>query len=446
MAVSYALNQFPKMRESFLAYLWKHCLFSQVNLRTHMGEKIVIIHPGFENTDSGPDFLAARIRINNNIWVGNVEIHVYSSDWHKHGHQQDEAYDNVILHVVYEYDQPCFNSKGLSIPQLVIRHRLEERFMENCMRHDCLHGSKLCQRLLRETDNQRVGHWLNRMLTERLARKSSEMLHFLHYFNGDWEQLFHFVLARSMGLRANALAFGLLAQAAPVSLLRKYRHRGFQSEALLFGLAGLLDKKFTDPYPAALKKEFCYIRKKRNLFPLKPSLWRFSRLRPSNFPTVRIAQFSAMVTKHELSFRTAIEASGTKAVTELFRVRASAYWDNHYRFEHRSAFRPKLLGIDAIDRIVINAISPLIKLYGEQTGKKAFVEKGFQLLREIPPERNAKTQSWINAGLAKNNAAETQALLEWEKSYCRLNRCLHCMTGLQLATIYPCCRPLGKSS
>lgn len=419
------------MQENFLAYCWKHRLLRESGLRTCTGESIEILDPGQPNLDAGPDFLTARIRINRMIWVGNVEIHVLSSDWKKHGHQQDEAYDHVILHVVYTQDGPCLNSKGRVIPQLEVSRVIRKVFTAKNPQPERFAGIKPCLNLQHGKDQSGTRAWLQRLLSERMNRKTGVMLHYLKFFGWDWEQLFHFMLAGSLGLKANVLAFGLLAQSAPVSLLRKYSDRQIRIEALLFGQAGMLECSFRDPYPTALKKEYRYLMKKRMLRPMKASLWRFFRLRPPSFPTIRIAQLSAMAAKPDLSFRAAMEASCMQDLRHLLRVSASSYWDTHYRFDQVSGLKQKVTGDELLDRITINTIVPLTMLYGRQTGKTRLSGGAMQLLHQLPPERHFRMKSLSGAGFSAENAAETQALLEWADAYCAGEKCLYCMYGLK---------------
>lgn len=422
------------MQEKFLSYLWKHRLLQPHGLQTTCGNIVEIVHPGVENMDAGPDFLSARLRIDGILWAGNVEIHVLSSDWYRHGHHRDGAYDNVILHVVHSHDRPCLNSGGQPVPVLVIRDHFDQDLL---IRHKTLRDSPdrmFCRQFLQQADNYWISHWLNRMQIERLERKAAEMEHYLRFFANDWEQLFHFFLLRNMGTPVNAFPFGLLAQAAPCSLVRKYRGQPLQLEALLFGQAGMLDKACNDHYAARLHSEYHYLKKKHRLIPMQGGLWRFARLRPQNFPTLRIAQVCALYNKPVRLFRACMEAGRVSELRELLQARAPDYWTSHYRFGRRSPGMPKFIGRQAIDIQLINTLAPLCFVYGKYSGKDWLREKGLSILEEIPPENNTFIRLWASAGVFPRNASDSQAMLESSTMYCRQKKCLQCMIGHRLIT------------
>ena len=433
------------MHEAFVTYLWKHRLLKPYGLQTIEGESLTVIHPGIENTDAGPDFLSSRVRIGQAVWAGNVEVHVLSSDWYRHGHHRDEAYDKVILHVVHDFDRACFNSKGQPIPALVIRDQFDKEILKRYQTLEGMSDRMFCRRLLKTSDRYWITHWLSRMLIERLERKAIEMQHFLRFFGNDWEQLFHFFLARNMGARVNALPFGLLAQAVPISLIRKYRSHPAQLEALLFGQAGMLDESQAgmldepcdDPYPGGLRREYLYLKRKHGLTPMQGSLWRFARLRPRNFPTIRIAQLSDLYQRPVRLFRACMEAPGTGELRRLLQARASGYWDRHFRFGKRSPEMPKALGKEAIEVLMINTIAPISFVYGKLSGKDRLREKSLRILEEIPPEKNTIVRLWQDSGVRAVNASDSQAMLESSSMYCQQKKCLHCLIGYRLIASRP---------
>jgi hypothetical protein len=425
------------MQELFLTYLWKHRLLKPLGLQTTGGSSVTVIYPGIENTDAGPDFLSARVRIGDTVWAGNVEVHVLSSDWYRHGHHRDEAYDNVILHVVHNFDRKCFNSRGQPVPLLVIRDHFDQEILKRYETIEGMSDRMFCRPWLKEADRYWIRHWLGRMLIERLERKAAEMQHFLWFFSNDWEQLFHYFLARNMGGRVNALPFGLLAQAAPFSLILKYRSQPQQLDSLLFGQAGMLDRPFDDPYPGRLRSEYKYLQRKHALTPMQGSLWRFARLRPRNFPTIRIAQLSAMYQKPGRPFRACMEARDTRELRELLQTRAPGYWNTHFRFGKTSPEMPKTLGKGAIDLLMINTIAPMSFVYGKLSGKDLLREKSLGILEEIPPENNRFVRLWQAAGVFPANASDSQAMLEASTRYCHYKKCLHCMIGHHLVKTRP---------
>ncbi len=417
------------MKENFIVYLWKNRLLHPGKLQTTKGETVEIIHPGQENPDSGPDFFAARIRIDGTLWVGNVEIHTRSSHWEKHGHQNDPAYDNTILHVVYEHDREISAGAQQKIPVMEVKGCFDQYILDN---YQNLLLSKTwvpCENNLEMVDTFIVQNWLNRLLVERLERKSGEVAHFFSYFSNDWEKTFYYLLARNFGFKVNTSPFGLLAQHTPYPLLAKNKNNLTAIEALLFGQAGLLNQPFKDVYPRALKDEYRYLKKKYELQPLKKELWKFSRLRPVNFPTIRIAQFAMLVHTSGRLFRRIMQAISPNEIIELFQIKASPYWDNHYVFDKPSAGKPKNIGMDAIQNIIINTVSPVMFVYGKEAEKPMVSDKALSLLQEVPPENNAVTRKWKALGVKAQNAADTQALLELKKYYCSPKKCLKCAIG-----------------
>ncbi len=417
------------MKENFIVYLWKNRLLHPGKLQTTKGERVEIIHPGQENHDAGPDFFAAKIRIDGTLWVGNVEIHTLSSNWEKHGHQHNPAYDNTILHVVFEHDRETAIPTRQMIPIMEVKNCFEKHILDN---YQNLLLSKTwvpCQNNLEMVDNFIIQNWLNRLLVERLERKTGEISHFLEYFSNDWESTFYYLLARNFGFKVNASPFGLLAQHTPYNLLAKNKNQLTTIEALLFGQAGLLEKPFKDVYPRTLKDEYRYLQKKYKLQPLKKELWKFSRLRPVNFPTLRIAQFAMLVHTSGRLFRRIIQAVSPAEIIELFQIKASPYWGNHYVFDKASAGKPKNIGKDALRNIIINTIAPVMFVYGKESEKPQVSEKALSLLQEVPAENNNIIRNWKTLGVKPQNAADSQALLELKKYYCVPGKCLSCAIG-----------------
>jgi len=420
------------MKEDFIHFLWKYSLFSTRDIALTNGLPVEIINTGILNKDSGPDFTTARIKIDGTIWAGNVEIHVRSSDWYKHGHQNDPAYDNVILHVVMEHDKEIKDKTGNNIPVFEIRKFFD---MALYYQYERIIGSKTwipCENFIEQADSFIIKNWLSRLLIERLENKSKEIHQFFIYFDRNWEQTFFYFLARNFGFKTNSSPFALLAQKTPYKILAKHRNDLTQLEAILFGQAGMLDKSFTDAYPALLKREYEFLKHKYNLQPIDNSLWKFSKLRPPNFPTIRLAQFARLLSESENLFDTITGELSISEITKVFSARCSPYWINHYRFGKESTVKEKHIGTDAIENIIINTIVPVKFVYGTESLKQSIKDHAVNLLTDLPAEKNSVITRWKQTGINPENAAESQALLELKKYFCTPKKCLQCAIGHQL--------------
>jgi hypothetical protein len=423
------MNLLPGMKEEFISYLWKNKLLFPENLQTTEGDQVQILQPGQENRDAGPDFFAARIRIGETLWVGNVEIHTRSSLWNQHGHQTDAAYDNIILHVVFEHDKEVKNSRGGQMPVLEVRGRFDSRLLENYQQLQASRAWVPCEKHIGQVDHMMLNNWLNRLLVERLERKSVDVLHFLEYFGNNWDQTFYFLLARNFGFKVNAGPFGLLAQRTPHKLLVRNSNNLTTLEAILFGQAGLLSEKQQDIYPRTLLAEYRHQQKMHDLKPVDSKLWKFARLRPGNFPSLRIAQFAMLMHQSGHLFRNITETKNPGDIHQQFRVKASPYWDEHYVFGKAAAKKPKYLGKEAINNIVINTVAPVLFIYGRLSMRQELCDKALSLLHETPAENNAMLRNWKTIGVSAQHAADSQALIELKKNYCTPKKCLQCPIG-----------------
>jgi hypothetical protein len=419
------------MREALIASLWKHHL-KDLELETVDARRMKISHPGIENPDAGPDFLAARIYMDGLLWVGNVEIHVCASDWYRHGHHRDKAYDNVILHLVWSADTGTVNSRGKPIPLVEIGERVDLSTLQRIEQHESGPAPCPCRQVMQAAGRETLTGWLERLLKERLAKKQAEIARFHHYFGQDWARTFHYFLARNFGFRTNAVPFGLLAQKTPQALLLKHRNRALTVEAMLFGQAGFLEERLVDSYPRQLQTEYTYRRKAHRLSPIPARLWRFARLRPANFPTIRLSQFAGLVSRRPHLFRECMEAQAAGRLRTLFTTRASGYWDDHYLFDKPSPFHEKWLGASATDNLIINTVVPMLWYYGEAAGKPVLRDRALSLLRQIPPEANAVMNHWKKMGAVLEDAGDSQALLEAARYCCLPRRCLGCAIGLRV--------------
>ncbi len=417
------------MKEEFLAYLWKNKLLFTNGLKTSDGEVLEIVHPGHENHDAGPDFFDARIRIGTTMWAGNVELHVKTSQWNLHGHQHDSAYDNTILHVVFEHDLEIKNARNQPIPVLEMAGKFDNRLLLNYQKLQASKAWIPCQTHIGATDWLVVGNWLNRLLVDRIERRSEDVVHFLRYFANDWEQTFYYLLARNFGFKVNATPFGLLAQRTPQNLLMRNRNNLTSIEAILFGQAGLLKSNFLDVYLKNLWAEYLHQKTKHELTPVESKLWKFARLRPVNFPSIRIAQFAMLIYESGPLFRNIIETKNPSDIHLQFRVKASPYWDNHYTFDKPSAIKAKWLGHDSVNNIIINTVAPVLFIYGKQSMRNELSEKALALLHETPAETNGIISKWESIGVVPQHAADSQAMLELKKYYCLPKKCLRCPIG-----------------
>lgn len=425
------------MKEEFLHYLWKYSLYDPEKLADGSGNKIYVIRPGEYNRDSGPDFFNARISVDGTIWAGNVEIHTRSSHFDNHGHQNDPAFDNVILHVVSENDRKVFNTKGEEIltAEISFDEALYERYL-SLVNNPCLIA---CQDELKEIDPFLIRHWLNYLVIERLQSKSVSISRIFIETGNDWEETFYRLLTRYFGFRINTEPFEMLALALPFRLIRKHADNLFQIEALLFGAAGMLEEglfkdAISDEYYKNLIKEFRILSAKYSLKPVHGWLWKFSRLRPANFPTVRISQLAAMLSATGGLFSRVLEAKRIMQLQEVFEVTASPYWDDHFIFGRLSGNIQKNTGIQAVCLLLINAVIPVIFSYGKIRDSSDICERALSFLEELPSEMNTILTEWKEAGIDAESAFYSQSLIQLRNEYCKKRRCLECRLGSKLIT------------
>lgn len=419
------------MTEEFLHYIWQYRLYKP-HLVLQSGEQVEVIHCGMHNSDSGPDFFNARIRIGETIWVGNVEIHIQSSDWKRHAHHHDKSYNNVILHVVWRDDSPVLYNDGSLMPTLVLNGLYAENAWKKYLNFMASQQWIPCYNLISGVDSFVRNAWLDRVLVERLERKSLEVEHVLSFTNSDWALTFYRLLARNMGFKLNNQAFEMLSQSLPYLFLAKHADNLFQLEAMIFGQAGMLEVDFVDAYPIKLKKEYGFLKAKFNLIHIDSHLWRFMRLHPGNFPTLRLAQFASIIHQSVAVIAALFESSDVKAYRKLFSAEASEYWKTHYTFDKLSSSRPKTLGQSSIDLLLINLVAPILLTYGRRKSDTEFTERPLDLLLQLKGEDNAIIRRWAQLGFDVSKAATTQALIELKTNYCDAKKCLSCRIGNEL--------------
>jgi len=412
------------MRESILHYIWQQKLFTSHSLCSTDGESLEVIDVGKLNTDAGPDFFNAKIRIGNTIWAGNVEIHTLASDWHKHQHHHDKNYDNIILHVVKKADVVVRRKNGEPVPQLELTYpqQIENNYNQLINEHKWIP----CADKLKEVHNLFIKSWITSLLTERLEFRTEAISNILTEKNQHREEAFYILLARSFGFNTNSQAFETLARSLPLSVISKHKNDLFQLEALLFGQAGFLEKPAVDSYVLQLKTEYQFLKAKYLLKAMNAEQWKLLRLRPDNFPHLRIAQFAALIHKSSGLFSKIVENPNIEVLTNLFQSEPSEYWKNHYLFGHESVAKTKKLGKTSIHGLLINTVIPFLFYYASRRGNQELKDRSIELFEQLPAENNAVTKAWSELGVKIGNAFDSQALLHLKKYYCDDKKCLRC--------------------
>ena len=413
------------MKESILHYIWQFRLFPVQDLKTTDGQTVEIIDPGKPNTDAGPDFFNAKIKIDNTLWAGNIEIHSLSSDWVRHHHTTDKAYDNVILHVVNKADANVFRTNGDSVAQLELA--VPDHIRIN---YDELLREKKwipCADKIHQVPLFLVNDWKNSLLVERLEQKTEMIETLLSQSNNHWEEAFYVSMARSFGFGTNSEAFERLARSLPMSILAKHKDNIFQLEAMLFGQAGLLDNTVNDEYQLNLQKEYRFLQSKYQLKPIESSEWKLLRLRPDNFPHVRLSQFAALIHRSTKLFSKIIESDNLQVMRGLFICEVSDYWKKHFLFGKESSVSGKRLGSKSVDILLINTVVPFLFAYFKK--KNSDNDIALKLLELIPAEKNVIIRKWMELGIGAFSAFDSQALLQLKKKYCDEKKCLRCRIG-----------------
>jgi hypothetical protein len=415
------------MNERLLQYIWQFQYFNKNTLTTLEGEPLQIIHSGTYNTNQGPDFLDAKIKIGETIWAGSIELHLRSSHWNQHQHSSDKNYKNVILHVVWEQDV----SVALPFQTLVLQSRVAKLLLK---KYDGLMQANdfiPCQKIIHQINDLTWASWKERLLVERLQQKSQLVLDYLKTNNNHWEEAFWWMLAKNFGIKVNSDAFEKMAQSIPITILAKHKNQIHQLEALLMGQAGLLENNFTEDYPLLLQKEFRFLQKKYQLQPVAVPLF-FLRMRPANFPSLRLAQLAMLVHK-SLHLFTAVKESNTiSEIKNLLNVTANDYWHYHYVLDEPTAYRKKNLGAQMIENILINTVITVLFAYGWHHNDNNYKDKALRWLEEISPEKNAITKGFAVLNVGNKNAFDSQALIQLKNAYCSKKRCLDCAVGNKL--------------
>ena len=420
------------MKENLLHFIWKLKLFSTSKIKTTSGELLEIKSSGLLNYNSGPDFLNAQIRIQDQLWAGNVEIHLKSSDWYIHSHENDESYDSVILRVVWEHDVTIFRKSNKTIPTLELKNYISKELLENYQKLFSTPKKWInCEQEINRIDSFILEHWYERLYFERLEQKSVQVQDIFIKTNNNWEATLFSLLAKSFGLNVNGEAFLNLALSVDFTTVRKVSNNLNQFEALLFGQAGLLFDNIESNYFLNLKEEFKYLQVKFQLEPISKNQIQFFRLRPNNFPTIRISQLSQLYHTHQNLFSKVIENEKLEEFYELFSVSASTFWETHYTFSKESKKSIKKITKPFIDLVLINTVIPIKFLYLKSLGKNDFSPL-LQLIQQMKPEKNSIISNFNMLKVKSDNAFKTQALLQLKNEYCSKQRCLECSIGKEL--------------
>lgn len=421
------------MREYILHFIWKHQYYNVTKSVSESGEPIQVIHQGHHNHNSGPDFGQSKLKIGIVEWVGDVEIHVKSSDWNLHKHQFDKAYNKVILHVVWENDQHVNREDGTLLPVLILKDLVDKTLLN---RVDGLINSIesiSCSSQLNNVSKIVVTDTIQRSLVKRLKRKSELVLHELKKAKGDWNEVTYHLFMRQMGMKVNGDSFYDLARVIPYQILKKYQHKQTAIEALLFGMSGLLEGAKQDEYTKLLSSEFYFLAHKHKLTAkLKPEQWRFMRLRPSNFPPLRLAQAASLLAIKGNIFDFFSEFSTAKELIKNLELSSSEYWETHYRFGIKAKGLVPSFGKTSIDLLLLNVVSPLLAAYAFHVDNDLYVEKAIVLSELVKPEQNRIVRQWKAIGILPKSGAESQGLIELYNENCIKKKCLNCGIGYSI--------------
>ena len=423
--------------EKLLHYVWKHKLFPLKQLSTIDGRSVEVIDTGLHNHNAGPDFFNAKIRIDGVDWVGNVELHIKASQWYQHGHDRDAAYNNVILHVVTESDREVCDMDGKVLNQLVLQipDSLRANY-ETLLTED---RYPRCHKAIPSIDRLTIHSWMSALVTERMERKSVDILERLKQSNGSWEDAFFQTLARNYGFGVNSDAFEVWAKSFPIHCIDHHRDDLFQIEALFLGQAGLLnpfaiqerhrENAEHDSYFHRLRSEYTFLSHKFQLTPIDYKQWRYLRLRPQNFPQIRLSQLAMLYYKRKGGMRELLECTTIAELTKALDTESTDYWTTHYVFGEESEKAAKKMSASSRQLIILNTVIPLLFAYGRYRRDEVYVERAINLLEQLKAEDNNIVRLWKECGLSVSNAADSQALIQLKNEYCDKKECLRCRIG-----------------
>lgn len=417
------------MTEDFLHYLWKFQNFDKKTLLATNGEAITLLNSGFHNHHAGPDFGDAKVMIGTQLWAGNIEIHIASSDWRKHKHQHDAAYNNVILHVVYMHDEEIVNEKGNMLPTIELKGRFDEYLYWRYEQLVQNTGFIPCEQQVKQVDAVQKEIMLERVLIERIARKSEQLSAILIKNNNDWEETAYQWLSYGFGIKINADPMLWLARRLPLKYLQKHQDEPLAVEALLLGTAGLLSGNEEDEQLKKWREQHQFYAQKYTLEPLEKSIWKYGRLRPVSFPEVRIGQWAAIVSANQHLFRSIIETGDLKTLKRLFVHTPNPYFNTHYRLGKMVKEHNATASEAFAERLIINVVIPFLFTYAQQKQEPFYQQRALDLLDQLPAESNAIVNHFATLGFSLNSAFHSQSLLELKSSYCNFKKCLTCTIG-----------------
>ncbi len=421
------------MQEAFLHFIWKFQYFDKAQLHSTQGELLEIQAPGQHNGHAGADFSQARIRLDGIEWVGDVEIHLKASDWRKHAHHENPAYNKVVLHVVWEADEPALRKDGTTIPALELKQRIDTALLHRYQALLQAKGSIPCHAHLAEVPDILKISMRDQAAVRRLEQKAA-LLHSHWEANGqDWEETCYQILAQAFGFKVNSEAMLALAKRTPLKIIQKHRLHLIQIEALLMGQAGFLtEESLEEPYYQKLRKEYLFLQHKYQLSPLPAAMWKWARLRPVNFPTIRLAQWAMLLHRQQSFFSLFTEESTLPVIRKALQAEVSDFWQSHYRFEEASEASGKQIGKEGIESLIINTAIPLLALLAKEKRQNAYLERALGFLEQLKAENNQITRLWTDLGLENRSAFDSQALIEQYKNFCSLQRCFECSIGTYL--------------
>jgi len=420
--------------EELLYFIWQFQYFDRTALYTTSGEKLEIMKPGMLNTDAGPDFFNARIRMGSQEWAGNIEIHWKSSEWELHKHQHDAAYNNVILHVVYEHDRDTNKVNGDILPVLELKSRVNSVMLN---RYNAMMKARTwipCQNQLKDVADKQegTGIFLQKLLVERLEEKTQVIRELLQQNGWNWEEAFYRFMARSFGFKVNSDPFYQLSALTPLHVIAKHKNNLQQLEALMLGQAGFLDKAYHEEYMQTLQREYAFLKNKYKLVSLPVHVWKFGRMRPANFPTVRLVQLAALIHQSSSLFSRMIEIKREDEALQWLLPEVSNYWKTRFVPDGEEAARGNRMGKDSARLLILNVVAPFMFLYGKERGMESMTERAIELLNQLPAEKNKTIENFERLGVQAKSAADSQALLILKKRYCDHKRCLHCIFGKRI--------------
>lgn len=412
------------MTERLLQYIWQFQHFNPAELFTEEDEALAIINPGMLNSNQGPDFIDAKLKIGDTIWAGSVEIHTRTSEWKNHKHSGDKNYQNVILHVVWQNDIDL----NLPFSTLVLQDKVPKLLLHRF--HELMESKQFipCQNHILKINELHWHSWKERLLVERLENRTKEIFSCQEENNNHWEETFWWMLAKNFGIKLNSAAFEKMARTIPITTLAKHKNQIHQTEALLFGQAGLLNGVYEEDYPKLLQKEYRFLKGKYKLKPVEATMF-FLRMRPLNFPSVRLAQLAMLIHSSHQLFSAIRETADINSIKKLLCVTANDYWHYHYVFDEPAAFKEKRLGKQMINNIIINSVIPVVFAYGHYHSLQNLKDRALDWLEQITAEKNKITSGYSALGIEIKSAFDSQALIQLKNSFCNHKRCLECAVG-----------------